>query len=98
MDLVRKMTTYIIQIAFIYSYQCFCSNSSIGFGIYGLSPNASDCNMTCNGNKKEMCGGNWRNSIYQLGEGMRKLFNSPYPYNFEKSFLLLNNNHFSNFI
>ena len=43
--------------------QCFCSNS---FGRYGKSPNQGDCNKPCPANRNEICGGTWRNSMYDL--------------------------------
>lgn len=46
-----------------YANQCFCGNS------YGKTGRASNCNMTCSGDKNEKCGGSWANSIYEiLGE------------------------------
>ncbi len=43
---------------FLSRSQCFCGNS---YGTYGLS---TQCNMTCSGNKNEICGGIWANAIY----------------------------------
>jgi regulation of enolase protein 1 (concanavalin A-like superfamily) len=41
-----------------YASQCFCGDS---YGSYGPSTN---CNMACNGNASETCGGGWANSVY----------------------------------
>jgi len=43
------------------SDRCFCGNS---YGRYG---GTTDCNWPCANNQQEMCGGSYRNSIYQLG-------------------------------
>ncbi len=43
-----------------YGSQCFCGNS---YGKYGR---ANNCNMKCNGNPNEICGGFWANDIYEL--------------------------------
>jgi glucan endo-1,3-alpha-glucosidase len=44
---------------------CFCSNS---YGRYGQAP-PNECSAACWGNKAEMCGGMWRNSVYRMGGG-----------------------------
>jgi hypothetical protein len=44
-----------------YGSQCFCGN---GYGRYGT---ATDCNMTCNGDSAETCGGTWANNVYATG-------------------------------
>ena len=43
-----------------YADYCFCGNS---YGKYGKADN---CNMPCTGNKNEICGGAWANSVYAL--------------------------------
>ena len=43
-----------------YSKQCFCGNS---YGRYGR---ATNCNMRCSGNKSQICGGSWANTIYKI--------------------------------
>lgn len=43
-----------------FSTHCFCDNS---YGRYGT---ASNCNMTCSGNRNEKCGGSWANSVYRV--------------------------------
>jgi len=43
-----------------YGSQCFCGNS------YGKFGPANNCNMPCSGNKSEICGGFWANSIYKI--------------------------------
>ncbi|BAT72175.1 conserved hypothetical protein [Thermosulfidibacter takaii ABI70S6] len=42
-----------------YGSYCFCGNS---YGKYGKAQN---CNMLCSGNRKEICGGVWANSVYE---------------------------------
>ena len=42
-------------------HACFCGNS---YGSQGVAP-ASQCNITCNGNSKEICGGLDRNSVWK---------------------------------
>lgn len=44
-----------------YASWCFCGNY---YGKYGESNN---CNMKCSGNKSQICGGGWANSIYFTG-------------------------------
>jgi hypothetical protein len=41
---------------------CYCGRS---YGRYG-KVNDSECKEPCQGNNKQMCGGPWRNSVYQL--------------------------------
>lgn len=43
--------------------QCFCDNAG---GLDSIAPEA-DCNMECAGEPGTMCGGPWRNSVYELG-------------------------------
>jgi len=42
---------------------CFCDNQ---YGAYGKVSD-DQCNMRCKGNKREMCGGRWRNTIMKVG-------------------------------
>ena len=42
---------------------CWCSGT---FGKYGK---ASNCDTPCSGNDKQICGGVWANSIYDLMPG-----------------------------
>jgi len=42
-----------------YGTQCFCGNS---YGSYGR---ATNCDMECSGDKSQMCGGSWANSVYK---------------------------------
>jgi hypothetical protein len=44
-----------------YSSHCFCGNS---YGRYGIS---KKCDYKCTGNKGEVCGGYWANSVYTTG-------------------------------
>ncbi len=46
-----------------YSRYCFCGNS------YGKLGKANNCNMPCAGNKSEICGGGWANSVYRVTAG-----------------------------
>jgi len=43
-----------------YSQHCFCGNS------YGKLGKSDNCKMPCSGNKGEICGGGWANSVYQV--------------------------------
>jgi hypothetical protein len=43
-----------------YGRQCFCGNS---YGRYGQS---MACNMPCEGNPKQNCGGGWANAVYRI--------------------------------
>ncbi|KAF2817554.1 WSC-domain-containing protein, partial [Mytilinidion resinicola] len=46
-----------------YSIECFCSNAILA----GTSAqDAADCNMACNGDKSEFCGGSNRLNLYQV--------------------------------
>ncbi|MGO9611434.1 MAG: WSC domain-containing protein [Dissulfurispiraceae bacterium] len=42
------------------SMWCFCGQR---FGKYGP---ATNCNMPCSGNRGEICGGSWANTIYDI--------------------------------
>lgn len=42
------------------SSACMCGNS---YGRYGKADN---CNMKCNGNPGQICGGDWANSVYKV--------------------------------
>ena len=42
--------------------QCFCGNEYDKYG------EASNCNMECRGDKKQLCGGVWANQVYQAGK------------------------------
>ena len=44
--------------------QCFCDNDA--GGLAAMAPEG-DCNMPCAGDANTMCGGPWRNSVYELG-------------------------------
>ena len=43
-----------------YADYCFCDN------FYGRYGKADNCNMPCSGDKNEICGGAWANSVYEL--------------------------------
>uniref|UniRef100_A0A1I8GA57 WSC domain-containing protein n=1 Tax=Macrostomum lignano TaxID=282301 RepID=A0A1I8GA57_9PLAT len=49
---------------------CFCSWD---FGSIGPA-NESDCNMPCNGNSSQICGGFWLNSVFALKYPKRSCF------------------------
>ncbi|PAA94460.1 hypothetical protein BOX15_Mlig020547g1 [Macrostomum lignano] len=42
---------------------CFCGNS---LGKHGIAKD-SDCNIGCSGDRRQSCGGHWRNFIYTTG-------------------------------
>lgn len=46
-----------------YASHCFCANN---FGKHGK---ATNCDMPCGGNKAEICGGNFANSVYGIDGG-----------------------------
>jgi hypothetical protein len=43
-----------------YGRFCFCGNS------YGRFGSSNSCNMPCDGNRGEICGGSWANSVYRV--------------------------------
>ncbi len=43
-----------------YGTFCFCGND------YGSLGKSAECNMPCAGNKHEICGGKWANSVYRV--------------------------------
>jgi len=45
-------------------YICFCGNS--GYDRYKQLDDG-ECNEPCEGNPDEMCGGDWRNTVYSTG-------------------------------
>uniref|UniRef100_A0A1I8G9H2 WSC domain-containing protein n=1 Tax=Macrostomum lignano TaxID=282301 RepID=A0A1I8G9H2_9PLAT len=52
------------------AWACFCSWD---FGSIGPAKE-SDCNMPCNGNSSQTCGGPWRNSVFALTYPKRSCF------------------------
>jgi len=50
-----------------YASQCFCGNE------YKKLGKATNCNMSCTGDKKQKCGGSWANSVYQVTASKSKL-------------------------
>ena len=44
------------------SAECYCSNT---YGSYGL---ATNCNMPCLGNRIQVCGGDYANSVYSTSK------------------------------
>ena len=48
------------------SKECFCGDSH---GKHGAS-DEEECNLTCDGNPEEFCGGHYRNSVYAINEGI----------------------------
>uniref|UniRef100_A0A1I8JG41 WSC domain-containing protein n=3 Tax=Macrostomum lignano TaxID=282301 RepID=A0A1I8JG41_9PLAT len=53
-----------------YARACYCSWD---FGSVGPAKE-SDCNITCNGNSSQICGGFWRNSVFALTYPKRSCF------------------------
>ncbi|CAC5420703.1 unnamed protein product [Mytilus coruscus] len=47
------------------STQCFCGNSLGDQDVYQKT-NDSECNRPCRGNSLQICGGYWRNSVYEF--------------------------------
>ena len=47
--------------------ECFCGNS---YGKYGEVPQ-TECNLACQSDDSETCGGQWRNSVYETGNTKR---------------------------
>ncbi|XP_074646462.1 sialate:O-sulfotransferase 2-like [Tubulanus polymorphus] len=52
-----------------FSWQCFCSNR-VG---YNGPAEESECNKRCTGNRREICGGSWRNSVYSTMRSSKHL-------------------------
>uniref|UniRef100_A0A1I8J1C5 WSC domain-containing protein n=1 Tax=Macrostomum lignano TaxID=282301 RepID=A0A1I8J1C5_9PLAT len=52
-----------------YASYCTCGNS---YGSLGRVSN-KQCKMTCKGDRREKCGGPWRNSVYSTGLKTRKV-------------------------
>ena len=48
-----------------YAQECWCGN--FGFDRHGKANN-KDCHKPCKGNKKQKCGGDWRQNVYDLGK------------------------------
>ncbi|PBL02957.1 hypothetical protein ARMGADRAFT_1042537 [Armillaria gallica] len=47
-----------------YSYQCLCGNTLYHTGGAGSSTSSSDCNMSCQGDSTQQCGGSYRANLY----------------------------------
>ncbi|KAK0230385.1 glycoside hydrolase family 71 protein [Armillaria fumosa] len=47
-----------------YSYQCLCGNTLYYTGGAGSSTSSSDCNMSCQGDSTQQCGGSYRANLY----------------------------------
>ena len=43
--------------------ECWCGNT---YGDFGEADDESECNSPCRGDESTMCGGSWRNSIYEI--------------------------------
>ncbi|XP_072037180.1 uncharacterized protein [Amphiura filiformis] len=52
-----------------YSTECFCGVEGSNYDRLGRKDD-SECDMTCEGNSDEICGGTWRMSIYDLTLGL----------------------------
>ncbi|XP_063402233.1 uncharacterized protein LOC134686496 [Mytilus trossulus] len=50
-----------------FSRQCFCGNSRGNKRVYRRRPRR-ECSFPCAGNKKQSCGGRWRNIVYSKQE------------------------------
>ncbi|XP_063410475.1 uncharacterized protein LOC134693567 [Mytilus trossulus] len=48
-----------------YSSECYCGNVLENSGVYNETDD-SECNKECLGNSSQICGGKWRNSVYEL--------------------------------
>ena len=46
-----------------YGVECFCSNTLREYPM-----KEDECNKPCPGNKKQMCGGTWRISVYKTSK------------------------------
>ncbi|XP_014241723.1 uncharacterized protein LOC106662269 isoform X1 [Cimex lectularius] len=58
-----------------YGFECFCSQERPSFK---RSANEETCNKPCDGNKHQICGGNWRLSVYETTEQARNPVSSNY--------------------
>ena len=65
-----------------FANSCFCDNT---YGKYGRAQKNGECNYRCKGNGNEMCGGYYRNSIYDVsgiqtnsGQNIGKLISGSY--------------------
>ena len=45
---------------------CFCGDSHAQYDMYGKADADSECGIECAGNNKQMCGDEWKNSVYDL--------------------------------
>ncbi|CAC5425478.1 unnamed protein product [Mytilus coruscus] len=61
---IRRMLSYDRLALTEYSSQCFCGDS-LGDSVVYNKTNDSECNQECLGNSSQICGGNWRNSVYE---------------------------------
>ena len=50
-----------------YEAECYCGNS--GYDRYGVG---DGCNHPCTGNSDQICGGDWRNSVYLIRKYNKK--------------------------
>ncbi|XP_072013562.1 uncharacterized protein [Amphiura filiformis] len=46
---------------------CWCGSDGVSYDVYGQSPE-SDCYMPCTGDASQICGGPYRNSVFDLWE------------------------------
>ena len=54
-----------------YASQCYCGDSDDDYDRYGAA-DEGDCDMPCSGNFDEMCGGGWRQNVFELGKLKKK--------------------------
>ena len=48
----------------MYRFECFCGNERPH---HTSSADEGDCRETCSGDSSQICGGNWRLSVYETG-------------------------------
>ena len=46
--------------------ECFCGDSNARYDMYGMALTDDQCDNPCGGNNEQICGGTWRNSVYDL--------------------------------
>ncbi|XP_073991633.1 uncharacterized protein isoform X2 [Rhodnius prolixus] len=58
-----------------FSFECFCSNARPSFK---SSADESDCNLKCDGDQNQICGANFRLSVYETSELLANFVESNY--------------------
>ena len=59
--------TYPLVFLLQHEDECRCGNS---YGAHGEA-DQSNCNTKCLGNRDQICGGAWRNSVYNINSGIK---------------------------